>query len=56
MQMPSNKSHVETHHLLLGSIFNKDQDELRPQRGNEQEPSCYLRLAQVSIKWLVIVL
>lgn len=43
--------------LLLGSTLNKDQDELLlPQSGKAREPGCHLRLAQVSIKWLVIIL
>lgn len=54
--MSPNKSHVETHRLLLGSTFNEDHGELAPQRGNEREPSCHLHAAQVSLEWLMIVL
>ena len=43
--------------LLFGSPLNQDRHELLPpQRRNAQEPGCHLRLAQVSIKWLVIIL
>lgn len=43
--------------LLFGSPLNKDRHELLPpQSRNAQEPGCHLRLAQVSIKWPVVIL
>lgn len=56
MQTSPNKSHVETHRLFLVSTFNEDHDELASQLWNEQEPSCYLHSAQVSLECLMIVL